>query len=104
MIVDEANTKKNINSNISLPCSRHRPQTPIDKGMRAREGYPFSLPSPSRFYLRTLPSFLGQIVNPYRNKIIFSFFEGEQWDPKREGNGREINSPSRASNALYIRL
>jgi hypothetical protein len=36
---------------MSLPCSRHGPQTPIDKGLKTREGYPFSLPSPSRFHL-----------------------------------------------------
>ena len=62
---------------MSLTFSHRRPQRPMYKGLRAREGYPFSLPSPSRFYLRTLPSFLGQIVNPYRNKIILQFFSKE---------------------------
>ena len=56
------------------------------KGLRAREGKRFSLTSPSLFSLRALTP----------------FWDGSMCDPKCEGSVRDIYSPSRPSNALYI--
>ena len=49
---DESSAKKSAHSKMSLPSSPNRSQRPMYKGLKAREGTPFSLPSPSRFRLR----------------------------------------------------
>ena len=53
--------------------------TPLFTGVRRREGKQISLPS-----------------------RVPCFQNGREWTKKREGNGRDNHSPSRASNALYI--
>ena len=74
---------------FTLPYSHHPLQTPTDKGLKPREGKSFTLPSPSHFYPQRLPS-----VNMARN--------GREKGEKREGDGREKQKGSRASNALPI--
>ena len=64
---------------MSLTFSHHMPQTPIYKGLRAREGKWFSLTYPSLFSL------------PALTPII----EVSEFDPKCEGYVRDIRSPSR---------
>ena len=60
--------RKSTHSKMSLPWSRHIAQMPINKGLRAREGNPFSLPSPSRFHSSTTPVlFFSWTVNQFRN-------------------------------------
>ena len=81
------NAKKKMNSQMSLTFSHHKPQTSINKGLRAREGKRFSLTSPSRFLLRALTAFCDRY----------------ECDPKCEGKVRDIEFPSRVSNALCIR-
>ena len=48
--------EKSRNSKMSLTYSHDPSQRPMYKGLRAREGYSFSLTSPSLFYLRALTS------------------------------------------------
>ena len=72
---------------MSLTFSHNRPQMPIYKGLRAREGRRFSLTSPSLFSLRALTSLI----------------EVSECDLKCEGNVRVNGLPSHPSNALYIR-
>ena len=79
--------QKSTNSKMSLTYSHGRPQTPINKGLRPREGKRFSLTSPSLFSLRALTSCR----------------DGSECDPKCEGKVREIRLPSRPSNVLCIR-
>ena len=85
---------------MTLTYSHRKGQMPMYKGPRAREGNPFSLPFPSRIFLRPLPSYfsveLSTNLGICKNKC-------EAGDPKREGDGRDIQSHSRPSNALYIR-
>ena len=65
---------------MSLTFSHHMPQTPMYKGLRARERKWFSLTSPSLFSLRALTPII----------------EVSECDPKCEGNVRDIHLPSRA--------
>jgi hypothetical protein len=63
-------------------------EMPIYKGLRHVRDIHFSLPSPSLFSLCAL----------------ISLCDGNECGPKREGNVRDIHSPSRPSNALCIRV
>ena len=83
-----AGFKKTTHSKMSLTFSYHRPQTPMYKGLRAREGKRFSLTSPSLFSLRALTS-CSQV---------------SECDPKCEGNVRDNRSSLTSINALYIRV
>ena len=73
---------------MSLTFSHHRPQMPMHKGLREREGKRFSLTSPSLFSFRALTTLIK--VN--------------ECDSKCEGKVRVIHSPSRPTNALCIRV
>lgn len=73
---------------MSLTYSHDTSQRPMYKGLKACEGYSSSLTSPSLFYLRALTLICDR----------------SECDPKCEGNVRDFCSPSRASNALCIRV
>ena len=82
------------NSKMSLIYSHDTSQMPMYKGLKAREGYSFSLTSPSLFFFEHSRQ-VSISVLPLSNV--------SECDPKCEGNVRDIRSPSRPSNALYIR-
>ena len=87
--------RKSETLKMSLTYSHDPSQMPMYKGLRAREGYSFSLTSPSLF-----------LFEPSRQVSIsvLTLCDVSEWDPKCEGNVRDIRSPSRPSNALYIRV
>ena len=61
--------QKSTHSKMSLTYSHHRPQTPMYKGLRAREGHSSTLTSPSHFWGLTL-TLLFFLQNLSKNEVL----------------------------------
>jgi hypothetical protein len=59
---------------------------------------------PPVFIFEPSHHFLAKLSTRIGIKSFSSFFRRSQCDPKSEGDVRDIKSPSRVSNDLYIRL
>jgi len=57
IFLDESNAKKTMHSRLSLTYSHNRLQRPMYKGLKACEGYSFTLTSPSHFWGQSLTVF-----------------------------------------------